>query len=552
MTPDPSDGQPPAAPRLRAWRWVAAALALVALLGARWWVAARGAARADYLAYLDSRQAEAFFRAGEGAHARALVAAAAQGLGVAHPSATLTGAQGLAALAVGRLARLVVMPVPGSAAGWLTAAAALLLLAWTTWRGDRALARERAVRAQWERRWAAEAGAALPTLSDAPGIKVVLAQVLDQLVGGLDLQEALLLKWHRDRPLDALELYAFSGKSPGREWGPVPLAHVGPAASGVGRTLATGEPWFRDWSRGAAEPLLPLYSPRGAAAYPVRVEEATWGVLVLVGDRPRWPTADPELVGAARRQIENLLTHLTVRVESDRYRAYQEAARLQSELLGHVSHELRTPMGLIRGYARTLLRDGDRLPAAERTEFLEVIAEESERLAGLVDNLLKMAALEGGDGTLRMERLDLHALVEAAVERFPPGQRTRVSRAVAEGLLVHGDREGLGQVVANLLDNALKYSSGRVDLRAEVTGSMLELSVRDFGPGVPLPELPRIFDRFYRGEVARRLPAVRGTGLGLGIARRVVEAHHGEIRAENAPGGGLVVAVRLPLGGREP
>ncbi len=551
MNPDRSIGWPAASSSRRAWRWaVPAALALLGLMGVRWWVRVRAAARADYLGYLNSRQAEAFLRAGDTARARALLSAAAQALAAPRPPATPAGAQGLAAQAVGRLARLVVVPVPGSAAAWMLAAGALLLLSWTMWRSGVALARERGARAELERRWAAEAGTAAGVLSDAAGIKVVLAQLLDQLVGRLDLQEALLLKWHADRPLDALELYAFSGKAPGREWVPVPAAHLAPAASGVGHVLATGDSWLG--GAGAAEPLLPLYSPRGSAVYPVKVDESLWGTLVLVGDQPRWPTADPEVLRAARRQIENLLTHLSVRVESDRYRAYQEAARLQSDLLGHVSHELRTPMGLIRGYARTLLRDGDRLPAAARTEFLEVIAEESERLAGLVDNLLKMAALEGGEGSLPMERVDLSVLVEEAVDRFPPAQRGRVGVTVDTGLYVYGDREGLGEVVANLLDNALKYSAGPVELRAGIDGSMLELSVRDRGPGVASPELPRIFDRFYRGEVARRLPGVRGTGLGLGIARRVVEAHHGRIQADNAPGGGLLVEVWLPLGERQP
>lgn len=519
---------------------------MVAAAGVVWWQAARRAAAARGLAYLQSQQALADFRAGDGRQARLLLAAAARGLGLAgRPPATPAGARRLAAEAVAHLAR----GAPGvGAAGLAVALGALIALGGVMWRYERALEREQARRRAWERQWAGEARLAAAALSDPAGIKVVLAQVLDSAVTALNLDEALLLRWQRDRPLDALSLYAFSGRVPGREWTRVPAAYLADGSTGAGQALRTGAPWRR--GGGDSAPLLPAYNPPGGSVYPIVVGESVWGLLVLASRSAPLPDADGDLVEHTRQHVESLLTHLAARAASERSRADQEASRLQSELLGHVSHELRTPMGLIRGYARTLLREGSRLSAEDQTEFLTVIAEETERLAGLVDRLLTMAALEGGDAAPALGAVDVAQLTAAAVKRLAPAERRRVAVHVAPALQARGDREGLLEVVSNLVDNAIKYSSGVVDVSAAVRDGMLVWTVRDRGPGVSDAELPRLFDRFYRGQAAGRQPTVRGTGLGLGIARRIVESHEGRITVSNARGGGLLVEVMLPLMGQ--
>lgn len=514
--------------------------------GVIWWQAARSTAAVSYLAYLQSQQALVFFRAGDAVRARLLLASAARAMGLPGPAPpTPAAARHVAAVAVAHLA----VPPGGTpsagAVGLAVALGAVIALAAVVWRYERALEREQARRGAWERQWAGEARLAAAALSDPAGMKVVLAQVLDAAVTALNLDEALLLRWQRERPLDALGLYAFSGRAPGREWTAVPAAYLAEESTGAGRVLSTGAPWLR--ASGASAPLLPAYNPPGATAYPIMVNGSVWGLLVLAGGSATAPVAGGDLVERTRRQVENLLAHRAARTASDRDRAYQEAARLQSELLGHVSHELRTPMGLIRGYARTLLREGSRLSSDEQTEFLTVIAEETERLAGLVDRLLKMAALEGGEAAPALGSVDVTQLAAAAVNRLAPSERRRVSMHIAPGLQAHGDREGLLEVVSNLVDNAIKYSSGVVDVSAAVRDGMLALAVRDRGPGVSEAELPRLFDRFYRGQAARRQPTVRGTGLGLGIARRIVEDHEGRIAVSNARGGGLLVEVLLPL-----
>ena len=517
----------------------------VAAAGAVWWHASRSAAAANYLAYLEGQQALAFFRAGDAGRARTLLASADRAMGLAsHALATPSDARQVAALAAAHLAGGPSGMPSAGAVGLAVALAALIALGGAMWRYDRRLEREQARRQEGERQWAEEARLAVAAVSDSTGMKVVLAQVLDSAVTQLNLEEALLLRWRPDRPLDALGLYAFSGRAPGREWTAVPAGYLAEGSTGAGRALSAGTPWHR--AGGASLPLLPAYNPPGASAYPIVVDGSVWGLLVLAGASEKASAAEGDVVQRTRHQVENLLTHLAAHAASDRSRAYHETVRLQSELLAHVSHELRTPMGLIRGYARTLLREGRRLSPAEETEFLTVIAEEAERLAVLVDRLLKMAALEGGEMAPALASVDVTELAATAVGRLAPSERRRVSLHIASGIQVHGDREGLLEVVSNLVDNAIKYSSGVVDVSAAVRDGMLALAVRDRGPGVSEVELPRLFDRFYRGEVARRQPTVRGTGLGLGIARRIVQNHEGRIAVSNASGGGLLVEVLLP------
>lgn len=520
--------------------------ALVAAAGALWWQAARSAAAASDLAYLQSEQALALFRSGDVARARMLLASAARAMGRPGPApSTPAAARQVAALAVAHLAGGPGGALSAGGVGLAVALGALIALGGVMWRYERALEREQARRRAWERQWAGEARLAAAAQSDPAGMKVVLAQVLDHAVTALNLDEALLLRWQRERPLDALGLYVFSGRAPGREWTAVPAAYLAERSTGAGLVLSTGASWRR--GGGSPAPLLPAYNPPRALVHPIMVDGSVWGLLVLAAASVTGPVPDGDLVQRTRRQVETLLTHLAARTASDRDRAYQEAARLQSELLGHVSHELRTPMGLIRGYARTLLRERSRLSSEEQTEFLTVIAEETERLAGLVDRLLKMAALEGRESAPTFGPVDVAKLAAAAVNRLAPSDRRRVAMTVAPALEAHGDGEGLLEVVSNLVDNAIKYSSGVVDLSATVRDGMLVLTVRDRGPGVSEAELPRLFDRFYRGQAARREPTVRGTGLGLGIARRIVQDHEGRIVVSNATGGGLLVEVLLPL-----
>ena len=228
--------------------------------------------------------------------------------------------------------------------------------------------------------------------------------------------------------------------------------------------------------------------------------------------------------------------------------------RLRRDLVANVSHELKTPISALRAHLENLL-DGVERPDPET---LQVMLAQSERLGRLVDQLLELARLESGEVPLRLERVPLRSLVsqvlsEIAVGR--PEQAVTVEEHVPDDLpLVQADPERVHQVLFNLLDNAMRFTprGGRVRVTASRHDGAVEVSVADTGPGISPEHLPRLFERFYRIDTARSRNE-GGTGIGLAIARWVVEAHGGRIWAESEPGKGAVFTFELPLASaREP
>ena len=224
--------------------------------------------------------------------------------------------------------------------------------------------------------------------------------------------------------------------------------------------------------------------------------------------------------------------------------------RMRQDFVANVSHELRTPLTSLRGYAETLL-DGGLDDAEQREEFVRIIRDQAERLSALVDDLLSLAALERPEAEPRRERFDLRALLEEQLGAERP-------RAVRAGLVLtlepggpielNADRARIAQVVANLLDNALKYTErGAVTVRAGEAGALAWCEVEDSGPGIPGDDQPRIFERFYRVDKARSREK-GGTGLGLSIVKHVLALHDGEVSVRSAPGSGSTFRFELPRG----
>jgi two-component system sensor histidine kinase MprB len=215
----------------------------------------------------------------------------------------------------------------------------------------------------------------------------------------------------------------------------------------------------------------------------------------------------------------------------------------QRQLVADTSHELRTPLTTISGNLELL---GRALPAPERAEVLRDTREEVARLTRLVDDLLLLAEI--GE-TVNPERCPVRfdGVVRAALARLPSAEAARV-RMVSEPVVVLGDEERLAQLVGNLLQNALRYASGRpgaVCVRVERTAAEARLVIEDDGPGLAVDALERVFDRFSRLDRARSR-AHGGAGLGLAIVRHVAEAHGGRAWAEHRPRGGARFCVQLP------
>jgi PAS domain S-box-containing protein len=224
--------------------------------------------------------------------------------------------------------------------------------------------------------------------------------------------------------------------------------------------------------------------------------------------------------------------------------------QVKSDFVAAVSHELRTPLTSIYGFAETLLRQDVLFGEEERRTFLGYISSESERLTGIVDQLLNVARLDVGDLHVEPQPIDVGSVVNEVVatveEAAVNGHRFEVDLP-AEPLAAEADRDKLRQVFAILVDNALKYSpqGGRVTVGARRGDGTVEVRVVDEGIGIPAREQERIFRKFYRAESIAR-DGGGGTGLGLFIAKELVTAMGGRIWVESAEGEGSKFAFELP------
>jgi two-component system, OmpR family, sensor kinase len=222
----------------------------------------------------------------------------------------------------------------------------------------------------------------------------------------------------------------------------------------------------------------------------------------------------------------------------------------QRRFTADASHEMRSPLSRLRSELEVTLRRPR--SASEYEEALRSALEEVERLTRLTEELLTLARLDAGERSeIPAASVALMPLVEEEMKRLKPEADTRKTVLVMEGspgIAVRGVPDALRLVVANLLHNAVKFSppDGRVIIRIFPEEDRAALAVSDSGPGIPTEDLPRVFERFYRAS-ASRSPDIPGVGLGLAIARAIVDIHGGSIAVDSPPGAGATFTVRLPL-----
>jgi signal transduction histidine kinase len=223
--------------------------------------------------------------------------------------------------------------------------------------------------------------------------------------------------------------------------------------------------------------------------------------------------------------------------------------QLQRALVANVAHELATPLTAVRGYSEALSED-DTLTAEQRANFSHIIHRETVRLGKLVFQLRQVARLESGAETMDLQPTVLRPLVSDILDMLQSeGERQAVTlrNEIAEDLPpLWIDTDRLTQVFINLVDNAVRYTpmNGVVTLTARQEGERVWVSVTDSGTGIPQEDLPRVFERFYRADASRNSDT-GGTGLGLAIVKGIVEAHGGQVRAENNPDGGARMSFSL-------
>ena len=273
---------------------------------------------------------------------------------------------------------------------------------------------------------------------------------------------------------------------------------------------------------------------------------------------------------AARRETEALYGELKETFEqASQAKALKQSERLKSALLDAVTHDLRTPLASIKASVTTLLDDQTsfedsetetRLGEADRREMLEVINEECDRLNRFIGGLIDLARIEAGEMHLRRHWVAVDEIISAALARAEPLTRGRRIQLDIEAELpvVRVDEPAVSEVVYTLVDNAVKYSPPEtaVQITAKRSGDgRIQISVEDQGAGIPSPLRQRVFDKFFRatrdGGVSTQQPS--GTGMGLAIAKGIVDAHNGRIWIESgAEDKGTRVLFTLPIGDEDP
>jgi len=263
---------------------------------------------------------------------------------------------------------------------------------------------------------------------------------------------------------------------------------------------------------------------------------------------------------ARKREVERLYAELQNAFErASHAEALRQSEKLKSALLDAVTHDLRTPLTSIKASITTLLdelKGRGALDSESKTEMMEVIDEESDRLSRFINGLLELARIEAGELQLRRRWGAVDEIISAALVRAEPMTRDHQVEVNIERELpgVRVDEGAVSEVVYTLLDNAAKYSpeGSTIRISARRAGEeLIEMAAEDEGPGIPGDLRERVFDKFFRairdGDVSTRQPI--GTGMGLAIAKGIVEAHCGKIWIESGAGGkGTRVVFTLPIG----
>jgi two-component system sensor histidine kinase KdpD len=281
------------------------------------------------------------------------------------------------------------------------------------------------------------------------------------------------------------------------------------------------------------------------------------GVIGVLGVMPHDSTK--HLTPEQRRLMEAYASQAAVAIERAQFveqarqaQVLQATEKLQTALLNSISHDLRTPLVSITGALSSLQDDGVVLNEATRHNLIDTARGEAERLNRLVGNLLDMTRLEAGVMKVKLEPCDVQDVIGSALDYLSERLQDRaVSVDAPPSLpLVPMDFVLIVQVLVNLIDNAMKYSSvdTPIEIRALAGELQLEVNVADRGIGIPPEDLTRVFDKFYR---VQHPGSIGGTGLGLSICKGIVEAHGGSIRAANRSGGGTIMSIELPLDVRQ-
>lgn len=280
---------------------------------------------------------------------------------------------------------------------------------------------------------------------------------------------------------------------------------------------------------------------------PLKTAENIVGVLAIQVEDHKIVPEEKRLIDAWAGLAAIAVERVRLAEQAREAALFVESDRLRTALFNSISHELRTPLASILGSVSTLLETEGIYSEAARRELLENIEEGAVRMERVVANLLDTARLESGMVQLKLDWCDTEDIIGTALQRLrdTTEQYTFEIKVAPELPIIKADCVLLEQVLINLIDNAMKYSSrgSSILITADYEGKWVTFSVSDSGVGIPEEDLGKVFDKFYR---VRQPKHVSGTGLGLSICKGIIEAHGGRIRAERRRGGGTTISFQLP------
>ena len=336
-----------------------------------------------------------------------------------------------------------------------------------------------------------------------------------------------------------------------------PPGSVGPVAGSVLERVVAGEVVVRrnlaEQAFGEDAPLVSLGLHSELIA-PLLLGARPIGMISLAREPVDAFTEDEvELVALLGRLVATAIQNIRAyEAERSTVEELRRLSALRADFVSLVSHELRSPMAAVIGAARTLQERWRTLTPDQREAFLALIADETNRLASLIGDVLDTSRIEAGTFSYRFTDVDLRSLVGDAVGVAAVGQdEVRIRTELPDALpIVRGDAERLRQVLANLIENAVKYSPAgdEVAVRARRDNGRVVVEVTDNGPGIPVDQQRLIFEKFGRADVAGG--SKPGTGLGLFIARSIAEAHGGTLDVRSRPDAGSTFVLELPTGAR--
>ncbi len=269
--------------------------------------------------------------------------------------------------------------------------------------------------------------------------------------------------------------------------------------------------------------------------------------LYVEGDmaRPLPPALPVGVTYAPLLSSEGRLRNIVVSIRDITH--FRTAEEIKSTFISVVSHELRTPVALIKGYASTLRRDDAKWDKKTINDSLSVIEEEADRLSRMIDDLLDASRLQAGGLSLNRADVAVDVVAARVAERFSTQTKSHTIRTDFQKKfpVILGDENRLEQVLSNLVSNSLKYTAGgEIKIRGTILPEQVVICVSDQGEGIAARDLPHIFDRFYRSSSAAK--QTKGAGLGLYLARAIIESHGGRMWADPQGNAGTTICFSLP------